>query len=271
MRKNERFFALEPNYVRRNNPFTVTETVLMNFASARVATLAATACFLSAQGLAQTPSLEPMIPASGTILDVTARGSTTRVPDLATIRAGVVSDAATATAALNSNAERMTAVLGALKKVGINDRDIATDRVNLQPQYRYGDNKPPVLTGYQATNTVSIRFRDISRAGKILDTLVTQGANTLDGPNLSIDKPDAALDEARLDAIKRARARADLYAKASGLGVERIVSISESGTEEGDRPRPLMYMRAAEAKAPTAISAGEQDVTVNLSVRFLLR
>ncbi len=221
--------------------------------------------------IAQVPSVAPMIPASGTVLDVTAQGSTTRVPDLATIRAGVVSEAATATAALDDNAKRMTAVLRALTRAKVVDRDIATDRVQLQPQYRYGHNMPPVLTGYQAINTVSIRFRKLDRAGNILDALVAEGANRIDGPDLSIDKPESALDEARLDAMKRARTRAELYAKAAGLQVARIVSISESGSDDGDRPRPVMYARMAEAKTPTPIAAGEKDVTVTLSVRFLLR
>ncbi|MGS3087700.1 SIMPL domain-containing protein, partial [Escherichia coli] len=84
-------------------------------------------------------------------------------------------------------------------------------------QYRYTDGQPPAITGYQATNTVSVRFRDVARSGTVLDTLVAEGANQIEGPNLSIDKPDAALDEARTDAVKRARARADLYASAAGM------------------------------------------------------
>ena len=79
-----------------------------------------------------------------------------------------------------------------------------------------------MITGYQATNTVSVRFRDIAKAGAILDALVAEGANQIDGPNLSIDKPEAALDEARADAVKRARARgAELYAKAAGAARRR--------------------------------------------------
>ena len=153
----------------------------------------------SAQTTAQ-PSVEPMIPANGTILDVAAQGTTSRVPDLATIRAGVVSQAATAAAALSDNSSRMARVLAALRKAGVAERDIATSTVGLSPQYRYVDNQPPAITGYQATNSVSIRFRDVAKAGTILDALVGVGANQIDGPNLSIDKPDAALDEARTDA-----------------------------------------------------------------------
>lgn len=220
---------------------------------------------------AQTPtSVEPMIPAAGTVLDVSAEGRTTRVPDLATIRAGVVSQATTAAAALADNAQRMAKVLAALKRAGVASRDVATATVGLSPQYRYADNQPPVITGYQATNSVSVRFRDVSKSGVILDALVAEGANQIDGPNLSIDQPDAALDEARADAVKRAQARAELYAKAAGMRVTRIVSIAEAGENAGGPNPPVMYARAMAAKDSTQIVAGEKDVTVNLSVRFLL-
>lgn len=236
----------------------------------RVAVL--TLIALASPALAQTqPAFEPMVPASGAILDVSAEGRTTRIPDIATIRAGVVSQGQTAAAALGSNAQAMAGVLAALKRAGVQPRDIATASVGLQPQYRYVENQAPVITGYQATNSVSIRFRDVARSGAILDALVAQGANQIDGPNLSIAQPDAALDEARIDAVKCARQRAELYARAAGMSVARIVSIAEGSQDTGGSPPPMMYARAMAAKAPTAIEAGEKAVTVTLSVRFLLR
>lgn len=209
----------------------------------------------------------------GTVLEVSAEGRTSRVPDLATIRAGVVTQSPTASAALADNSARMARVLAAIKRAGVADRDIQTASVSLSPQYRYENNQPPQLTGYQASNTVAIRFRDIARAGPILDALVKEGANQIDGPNLSLDKPDAALDEARADAIKRARARADLYARAAGLSVARILSISEGGENAGGPQPPVFYARAAKAEmqSDTAIAAGERDVTATINVRFLLK
>lgn len=224
----------------------------------------------SPDGQSVQPTVEPLVPAAGTILDVTAEGRTTRVPDLATIRAGVVSQAPTAAAALTDNAQRMAKVLAALKNAGVAPRDIATSSVGLAPQYRYADNQPPVITGYQATNTVSIRFRDVAKSGAVLDALVAQGANQIDGPNLSIDKPETALDEARNDAIAQAKRRADLYAKAAGMRVSRIVSISESGQDTGGSPQPMFLERASLAKDSTRIAPGEKDVTVSVAVRFLL-
>ena len=221
---------------------------------------------------AQTITTPAVLP-DGTLLDVTATGKTTRTPDLATIEAGVVTQAGTAAAALSDNSGRMARVLAALKAAGVASRDIATSTVRLNPQYRYADNQPPAITGYQATNTVTVKFRDIAKSGSILDALVAQGANQIDGPNLSLADPDAALDEARADAVARARARAELYAKAAGLSVARIVSIDETGENAGGPPppRPIMYARAEAAAPPTQIAPGETDVTATLSVRFLLK
>ena len=220
----------------------------------------------------QVQTVSPGIP-DGTVLSVTATGKTTRTPDIATISAGVVTQTPTAQAALTDNATQMAKVLTALKAAGVQPRDIATNTISLQPQYRYQDGKPPQITGYQAQNNVSIRFRDIANAGRILDTLAAQGANQINGPNLSIDHPEAAEDEARADAVKIARARAELYAKAAGLRVDRILSISENGG--GDRPIVVTAMRrmavADAAPAPTAIEAGETDVTMSVAVRFLLK
>lgn len=218
------------------------------------------------------PSVVPMIQADGTVLDISATGQTTRVPDVATIRAGVVTQNASAAAALAENADRMARVLAALKRAGVAPRDIATANVGLSPQYRYGENVPPGITGYQANNAVSVRFRDIAKSGAILDALVKEGANQIDGPHLSLDKPDAALDEARNDAIRRARARADLYARANGMTVSRVVSIAEQGENAGGQPSPMMFARSrGESRDSTQIASGETEVTVMVSVRFLLK
>lgn len=227
---------------------------------------------LAAPAAAQVLPMQAVVP-DGTILDVDATGKVTRTPDLATVRAGVVTQDATAATALSQNSARMARVVAALRQAGIASRDIATSNVSLQPQYRYAENQPPAITGYQASNSVSVRFRDVAKAGPVLDALVTAGANQIDGPALSIAEPDVALDEARAQAMRQARARAELYARAAGLRVDRIVSISESGENSGGGPRPpVVYARAAMAEAaPTQVLAGETDVTVSLAVRFLLK
>jgi uncharacterized protein YggE len=221
---------------------------------------------VAAAASAQLPPPPPLV--AGTRLDLVVEGSSTRVPDVAEIGAGVVTQAADASAAMAENARRMTAVIAALKSAGVAERDIRTSSLNLNPQYRYENDKPPVLTGYQANNRVSVRFRDLARVGRIVDALVAQGANQIDGPNLMVDQPDAALDEARNRAIAKARARATLYANAAGLHVKRIISISES--QAGVIRPPMPMMMRAEAKADTSVAAGEQELNVTLNVTFEL-
>lgn len=222
----------------------------------------------AAPAAAQTQAL-PVQPINGTVLDISAEGLSKRTPDLATVSAGVVTQAADAAAAMRENSARMDRVIAALKRAGIVDRDIQTSNVSLQPQYRYAQNEAPVITGYQAQNTVTVRFREIGRAGSVLDALVATGANQINGPELGLDNPAAAMDEARLDAMARAKARAELYARAAGLRVKRILAISESGGFVPPRPMPTALRMQADV-AETKIMAGEQALNVNLQVRFEL-
>ena len=185
------------------------------------------------------PGAAPAMLRDATLLDISARGEARKAPDLAIINAGVVTQAADAATAIRDNAARMARVAAALTK---------------------------------AMNTLTIRFRDIARAGAILDALVASGVNQINGPELTLDDPAAALDAARLEAMAKARARAELYARAAGLKVARIVSISES--TGGFRPIPMPMMRMDAAAAPPAesrIQPGEQSVAVEVAVRFELR
>lgn len=210
---------------------------------------------------------------TGTRLDINATGDVTRVPDLAIISAGVVSRSSTATGALQDTADRMQRVLAALKRAGLEPRDVQTSNVSLNPEYRYPENQAPQLVGYTASNTVTVRFRDIRTSGKILDALVAQGANQINGPNLTIDKPEAALDEARAKAIAAGRARAELYARAVGMRVVRIVSINEtSGYYAPPPPMPPQPMAAVMAhRAESSIEPGEQKLQVSVAMTFELQ
>jgi hypothetical protein len=209
---------------------------------------------------------------TGTRLDINATGDVTRVPDLATISAGVVSHEATATAAIQDAATRMTRVREALRRAGIADRDIQTSNISLNPDYVYTQNQPPKLSGYNASNQLTVRFRDIAKTGKILDALIAEGANQISGPNLSIEHPEAALDEARAKAISAGRARADLYARSLGLRVARIVAVSESGGYAPPPPMPPMVMMAARGERDSStIDPGEQKLQVSVSMTFELQ
>jgi uncharacterized protein YggE len=230
--------------------------------------LAAAAMAAPAAAPAQTSMVQPI---AGTRLDVSASGEVTRVPDVAIISTGVVTRAATASAAIQQNAARMERVRAALRRAGIEDKDIQTSSINLNPEYTYQQNKAPVLNGYSASNQVSVRFRDIAKTGEILDALVAQGANQINGPNLTIDKPEQALDEARLKAVANGRARADLYARALGMRVVRLLSVTESGGYAAPPPMPVYAMAERSSDASTKIDPGEQKVSVSVAMSFELQ
>ena len=230
--------------------------------------LAFAAAALPSVAAAQQSTINQTI--TGTRLDVVATGEVSRVPDVAVISAGVVSRSANASGALQDSAARMQRVIAALKRAGIADRDIQTSNVSLNPEYRYPENQAPQLVGYTATNTVTVRFRDIRSSGKILDALVAEGANQINGPNLTVDRPEAALDEARSKAIAIGRARAELYARSLGMRVVRIVSVNETGGSYPQPPIPMM-MQARAAAPMTKIEPGEQKLEVSVAMTFELQ
>jgi uncharacterized protein len=219
----------------------------------------------------------PVVAAGNTLLAISAEGRSARTPDLAVFSAGVTTQGKTASAAMTANAAAMTKVVAELKKAGIADKDIQTSSINLNPIYGQPVIDPqgqmihePRIVGYQANNQVSVKQRDLKGFGKVLDALVAAGANQINGPSFQMDKPELALDEARTNAMKSARARADLYARAAGLRVVRILTISEGGGYQP--PMPVMYAKAEMAAdaASTPISAGQVEAQVSVSVQFEL-
>lgn len=222
---------------------------------------------MPAAAIAQQATITQAI--QGTRLDISATGESVRTPDVAVISAGVVTHSQTASGAIQEAADRMQRVIAALKRANVADRDIQTSSVSLNPEYRYENNQPPLLVGYTASNQATVRFRDIRNSGKILDALVSQGANQISGPSLVVDNPEAALDEARAKAIAAGRARAELYARSLGLRIARIVAVSESS---GNSAPPVPVMMAARAKsAETPIEAGEQKLEVTVAMTFELQ
>lgn len=238
--------------------------------------LAPLALALAMPGVAMAHQDQPAIAATSTLLTLSVEGKSTRTPDMAVFSAGVVSEGKTASEALAASAAAMNKVIATLKKAGIADKDIQTSQINLNPVYGQpviGPNgqvvQEPRIVGYQASNTVTIRSRDIKGFGKVLDALVASGSNQINGPAFQMSDPRSAMDEARGDAMKQARARADLYAKAAGLRVVRIVSISEGGGYSP--PQPVYAMaKMADASSSSPIAAGEVEAQVSVTVQFEL-
>lgn len=238
------------------------------------------AATISGTAMAHDASSGPTIAAGNTLLTLSAEGRTTRKPDLATFSAGVSSSGKTAGEALAANAADMNRVIEALKRSGIAERDIQTSNLSLNPVYADMSNQRnvdpleqqvPRIIGYQVNNTVTVKQRNLAQYGRVIDTLVSAGANQVNGPGFEMDQPDAALDEARMDAMKKARERAGLYARAAGLKVVRVLSISESGGYSP--PMPVMYARSAMAdmaSAPSPVAAGEVSLNASVTVLFEL-
>ena len=227
--------------------------------------LAVTAAVPAALAQAAAPAADTMFRA--TTLNLSAYGETKVAPDMATITLGVMTEGKTAAEAMQANAARMNAVVASLRKAGIPDKDIQTSNLNLNPQYRYQENQPPVLVGYQASNNVTVTVTDLKRLGPAVDATVNAGANQVHGISFGLSDPTGAENAAREAAVKALAAKADLYAKATGYRISRLVSLSEGG---GYAPQPPMPMVAYAAKremadAGTSISAGEMKVRIDIS------
>ena len=198
---------------------------------------------------------------------VTGTGSVTAAPDMAQISTGVVTQAPTAAGALAANSQAMERLLQALAAQGIAARDVQTTSLSVSPLRRQGrDGQPPEITGYEVTNQVRVKVRDLSRLGRVLDQQVGQGANLVYGVQFGQQEPAPLLDEARRRAMADARRRAELYAAAAALKVGRVVAVQEAGAAS---PRPGLGARVAMAAA-VPVAPGEQEVQASVTVTFTL-
>jgi uncharacterized protein YggE len=227
---------------------------------------------LAAPATAQ-PAREEGRVIEGTVLTLNAEGAVTAAPDMAVVNLGVMTEGATADAAMRANAQRMNALTQVLRRAGIAERDIQTSGLSVNPQYAYNNNQPPRITGYQANNQVTVRVRDLNSLGRVLDDAIAAGGNTLNGVSFGLQDPDTALNAARQDAVREALQRAQLYADAAGLRVHRIVSISEGGgyAPPPYYPMPMAARMESDAAAPTPVAPGELETRVNLSLVIELR
>ncbi|HEX8192179.1 MAG TPA: SIMPL domain-containing protein [Allosphingosinicella sp.] len=239
------------------------------------------------------PAMTPLGPNSA-ILSLTAEGRSTRAPDLAMFTAGVVTQGRTAAEALSENSRQMAAVVAALRRAGVAERDIQTSSLSLNPRYtnperdamiRARETREPYvpppepaaprIVGYDARNHVQVRVRRVAEMGRIIDALAAAGANEINGPHFTMDEPRAALDEARSAAVAEARQRAELYARAAGMRVVRIVAITEAGGHYPVQGIMVSGLRTFDAGAPpppppAPVSPGELSLGVNVSVQFEL-
>jgi uncharacterized protein len=198
------------------------------------------------------------------VITMSGHGEVQGQPDAAMLSAGVSVDAATAAAALSANNKRMQAVITAIQKLGVPDKDIRTSNFSVSPQYANSGNGGPHITGYQASNQVEVRLEDVNKLGVALDALANAGANQIHGVNFLIRNDADLLSQARIAAVAEARAKAETFAKAAGIGLGGILSISESGNE---MPRPMYRAETVVvtgARVPVAM--GEQSVSADVTI-----
>lgn len=238
----------------------------------KAAAAAAMLAAVAAPAVASAQDAQMAMPAvQGTLLTVSAEGKLEGRPDMATINLGVTTEGQSAAAALAENARRMSALTAALRRAGVAERDIQTSNVSVNPQQQYRENEPPLITGYQASNSVTAKVRNIDNTGRVIDAAVGAGGNNVNGVYFSYQDPDAQMDRARRAAIENARHRAELYASALGMRVARVVAVSEGGGMQPPFPMPMMAREVAVQDASTPISPGEIETSINVNVTYELR
>ena len=204
-----------------------------------------------------------------TTFNLSATGETRVAPNMASISLGVVTEGKNAAEALAVNATRMTTVMATLKKAGIAEKDIQTSNLSVNPQYRYVENQAPVLIGYQVSNQVTVVVRDLKKLGAAVDATVNAGANQVNGISFGLSDPSAAENAARETAVRVLSAKADLYGRATGYRVLRLVTLSEGGGYAPQPPMPMatMAMRG-KAEDSSPVSGGELSVRIDITAVY---
>lgn len=198
-------------------------------------------------------------------ITVTGEGRVDARPDMATISLGVTSQGGTATAAMAANSANLARVLANLRAAGIEDRDLQTSGLTLNPDWRSVDNgSPPRIVGYVASNMLTVRVRGLDGLGAVLDAAVQDGANTLNGVSFGLAQPDPVLDEARKRAVADALHRAGLLTEAAGVTLGPVVAISEGGGNFA--PAPMFRMQTAMAADVVPVAQGEVSVSTTVTM-----
>ncbi len=211
------------------------------------------------------PALAQTVPPAA--ISVTGEASVSVPPDLALVDGGVTSEAKTAREASDANNTAMGKVLLALKIAGIDQKDVQTSRLSLQPQSAPNRTGPSAIVGYRASNRVTIRVRDVTKVANVIDTLVGAGANEIGGINFTVSQASKWLDEARDKAVAVARRKAEIYAKAAGVTLGAPLSISE---ESNAPPMPYRKMSAGMAAA-APVAQGEETLSVTVNVSWAIK
>jgi uncharacterized protein len=200
-------------------------------------------------------------------ISISAEGKVTALPDIASISIGVMTEKKTVADAQKENTAKMNAIIAKLKDLGVASGDITTTNYSIYPQYDWIDNRQ-TERGFQVSQNVDVKVRDLEKIGDILAAVGELGANQVGGVNFTIDEPEELRQQARLEALENAKVKAQELADAAGVTLGRVVGFSE---DAGYVPPPVFYDRAAEGfggGASPKIEPGSQEVAVNVTVIY---
>lgn len=222
------------------------------------------------------------------VITVSGQGEAISIPDVATFSFTVTENAKTVKEAQTNATAKINTALGVVKAGGVAEKDIKTLSYNINPHYEwnagictaYGGcpNGKNVLTGYDVTQSIQVKVRDLSKAGELFDSIGNAGIKEVNGLTFSIDDIDTVKALAREDAIKDAKAKAEKIAKDLGVRLVKITSFyddSENQYSPYYAAREVSMdgaMMANEAKAPVpGVPVGEQKVTASISITYEIR
>ncbi len=211
-------------------------------------------------------------PAGSAANTVTASGMGTAqaTPDTAEMSFGVTANSANAKSALEDASKAAESITAAVKKAGVDEKDIQTRDVSVYPQSDEQNGKQ-VITGYTANLTVRVKVRDIGTLGEVISAANAAGANNISGPTFTVDDPSPYHAKAIDEAVGEARKTAEAMAKAAGKSVGTVLSISSTDVSLAPRANYAMDAASLEAKASVPIEPGQLDITANVTVIFELK
>jgi uncharacterized protein YggE len=215
------------------------------------------------------------IPANGAgttdnrFITVTGVGTVSVVPDAVRFNATVSALASTNAAALSSASKSAAAVRAALTAKGIATKDIRSANISVYPEYNWTQEAGTKITGYRASQSFDVLVRTASKAGSIIEAVVTAGGDNVQlGGVIPVTlNPSLATEGARAAAVANAKSKASSYAKLLGTSIGKVLSLEEQSSSVYSSPFP---MAKAEADSAVQIDLGEQDVTVTITVRWTL-
>lgn len=218
--------------------------------------------------LAASLPLATLALAEGATITVTGEATVQATPDMATIMLGVTTDGQTASDAMTANNAAVAAVITRLTQAGVEERDLQTSNLSLNPNWvGYDSGSMPTIAGYSAMNMLNVRVRDLSQLGTLLDASITDGANTLNGITFELASPRPVMDEARKAAVLDARARAELLAMAAGEVLGEVISISEQPNYNSPMP---MFRADSAAAGGVPVASGQVGLMASVTVTYQL-